>query len=142
MLTFNDIRQQDYSFPSSDPLFLKLEILKIHDIFKLKIGKFIYKCLNKNTPINFHNWFILTTHIHNYNTRSKFIGSDNLINTKKLFIPTSRTLHYGLKKIKVLGSKIWNQFPPSIRINTSFGLFNTELKIHLIGNYRFNNQDL
>ena len=120
-------------------MFLRLEILKIHDIFKLKIGKFIYKCLNKNTPINFHNWFTLTTYIHNYNTRSKFINSDNLINTKNLFIPTARTLHYGLTKIKVLGSKIWNQFPPSIRINASFGLFNTEFKIHLIGNYRFNN---
>ena len=36
MLTFNDMRQQDYSFPSSDPLFFKLEILKIQDLFKLK----------------------------------------------------------------------------------------------------------
>ena len=33
MLTSNDLRQQDYSFPSSDPLFFKLEILKIQDIF-------------------------------------------------------------------------------------------------------------
>ena len=29
MLIFNDLRQQDLSFPSSDPLFFKLEILKI-----------------------------------------------------------------------------------------------------------------
>ena len=61
MLTFNDLRQQDFSFPSSDPLFYKLEILKIQDIFKVKIGKFIYRCLNKNITTNFHNWFILTT---------------------------------------------------------------------------------
>ena len=68
MMTYNDLREQDYSFPSSDPLFFKLEIFKIQDIFKIKISKFIYKCLDKNIPINFHNWFTLTTQIHNCNT--------------------------------------------------------------------------
>ena len=63
MLTHNEVRQNDYSFLSSNPLFLKLEILKIQDLF-------IYKCLNKNTPINFRDWFLLTSQIHNYNTRS------------------------------------------------------------------------
>ena len=47
MLTYNEVRQNDYSFLSSNALFLKLEILKIQDLFKEKIGKFIYKCLNK-----------------------------------------------------------------------------------------------
>ena len=32
MMTYNDFREQDYSFPSSDPLFFKLEIFKIQDI--------------------------------------------------------------------------------------------------------------
>ena len=59
---------------------------------------FIYKCLNKNTPINFHNWFLYTTQIHNYNTRSGYIDTNQLISTKNLFIPTARTSHYGLKK--------------------------------------------
>ena len=47
MLTLNDVRQNDYSFSSFNPLFLKLEILKIQDLFKVKINKFIYKCLKK-----------------------------------------------------------------------------------------------
>ena len=120
MLTFNDMRQQDYSFPSSDPFFFKLEILKIQYLFKLKIAKFIYKCLNKNTPINVQNWFTLATQTHNYNNRSKFIVSDQLVNTKHLFIPIAQTLHYGLKQIKVQGAKIWNDLPPYTRIITSF----------------------
>ena len=37
MLTPNDVRQNDYSFPSFNPLFFKLEILKIQDLFKVKI---------------------------------------------------------------------------------------------------------
>ena len=35
---------------SSDPLFLKLDILKIKDYFLLQISKFIFNCLRKNTP--------------------------------------------------------------------------------------------
>ena len=80
MLTHNEVRQNDYSFLSSNPLFLKLEILKIQDLFKVKIGKFIYKC-----------------QIHNYNTGSGYTDTDKLLSTKNLFIPTARTSHYGLK---------------------------------------------
>ena len=128
MLTSNDIRKQDYSFPSSDPLFFKLETLKIQDLFKLKISKFIYKSLNKDNPIlNFHNWFILTSQIHNYNTRSKFIGTEQLIYSNNLFIHTARPSHYGLKKIKVHGATIWNELPPDLRVTNPYGLFNTKL---------------
>ena len=42
MMTYNDLREQDYSFPSSDPIFFKLEIINIQDIFKIKISLFIY----------------------------------------------------------------------------------------------------
>ena len=48
---------------------------------------------------------MLTTQIHNYNTRSKFIIRDQLINRKNLFIHTAHTSHYGLKKLKFKGLK-------------------------------------
>ena len=133
MLTHNEVRQNDYSFLSSNPLFLKLEILKIQDLFKVKIGKFIYKCLNKNTPINFRDWFLLTRQIHNYNTRSGYTDTDQLLSTKNLFIPTARTSHY-------LGSrsKIWNSLPPEVRVITSFGLFKVKLNRHMVQNYKPN----
>ena len=86
-------------------MIFKLEIHKIQNIFKVKIGKFIYKCLNKTIPIDFHDWFILTTEINNHNTRSKFMNSDQLINIRNLFIPTARTSHYGLKKLRFMEQK-------------------------------------
>ena len=60
----------------TDPLFHKLEILKIQDIFKFQVSKFIFNCLQLNMPIIFHNWFrqIHTIHI------------DNVINSNNLFI--------------------------------------------------------
>ena len=85
-------------------------------------------------PIKFH-WFTLTTQIHNYNTRSKFIIRDQLINTKNLFIHTA---NYGLKKIKIQGAKIWNELPSDIRVITSFGLFNLRLKRYMVYNYNPN----
>ena len=51
MMTYNDLRELDYSFPSSDPLFFKLEIFKIQDIFKIKISLFI----NVLTKTYFHH---------------------------------------------------------------------------------------
>ena len=35
---------------STNPMFYKLEILKIKDIFTLQIAKFIYKSLSEDTP--------------------------------------------------------------------------------------------
>ena len=54
MMIYNDLREQDYSFPSSDPLFFKLEIFKIQDIFKIKISKLIYKCLDNTIQYVHH----------------------------------------------------------------------------------------
>ena len=55
------------------PMFYKLEILKIEDIFTLQIAKFIYKSLSGDTPENFHEWFKLNSDSHTYNTRSNYI---------------------------------------------------------------------
>ena len=132
MIYYLDKRQPDYSFPSAEPLFHELNFLKVYDIFKLKVSKFIYNCLNKLNPTNFHSWFKLTLQTHRYNTRSKFIDIENSITTNNLFIPTSRTTHYGLKSLKVQGPKIWNILPPLIRNNTSPKCFIKELKKYLI----------
>ena len=41
LMTFSDKRQNDFSFLPSDPIFSKMEIIKVHDVFKLMISKFI-----------------------------------------------------------------------------------------------------
>ena len=51
---------------STNRMFFKLEILKVKDIFTLQISKFIYKCLNRDTPDNFHEWFKLNCVSHPY----------------------------------------------------------------------------
>ena len=141
MLSHLDSRQEDYSFMPSDPLFFKMEILKVQDIFRLRITKFIFLCLNKKTPSNFYSWFNLTNNdTHNHNTRSKYIDIDKSIKTRSLFVPIARTTHYGLKLTKVLGSKLWNNLPSILRVDnfTSSTTFIKKVKNHLIQLYNIN----
>ena len=118
----------------TDSLFHRLEILKVHDVFKFQVSKFIYDCLHLNTPINFQNWSTLNCDIHNYNTRSNFVDIENEVNSNNLFIVNARTTHYGFKLLKV-GPKIWNHIPNFIRRNQSVHSFKKYLKNHLIAQY-------
>ena len=131
LLTYSNIRQDNFSFKSSNPLFFKEKILKIQDIFKMQLVKFIYNCLNKTCCANFHSWFKLTIFLHSHNTRSKYIDLDKSIRTNNLFIPTARTTHYGLKLIKVQGPKIWNSISPAIRNSLPIHTFINLLKISM-----------
>jgi len=136
LLSYSDKRREDYSLTPSDPLFFKMELHKVCDIFKLRIAKFIFTSLDKSNPTNFHSWFKLIDQIHHYNTRSKYVDIDKSITTRTLFIPTSRTTHYGLKLTKVLGAKLWNNLPSFLRVdNLSLQPFLRNLKTYLIDLY-------
>ena len=136
LITINDRRQDNYAFLPSDPMFFQLDILKVQDIFCSRVAKFVFNCLCKNCPDNFHLWFRLTSNIHRHNTRSKFVSIENEILTRTLFIPTSRTTHYGLKLTKVIGPKIWNAIPPQLRVdNITLQAFTKELRSTLLSNY-------
>ena len=54
----------------SNPIFLELGILKIQDVFKFQVIRFIYDCLTSNTPSIFWNWFTLNRSVHKHNTKS------------------------------------------------------------------------
>ena len=137
LMTFND------SYPivpgpliPSDPLFVKLETLKVMDIHKYQVAKFIFKCINKLTPINFYDWYIINHERcgFNYNTRLNFNTDDN-IHIKNLFVPYARTSNCGLKQLKVNGPRIWNELPNDIKNTTSLTPFLRKVKLHYILEY-------
>ena len=92
-------------YPLSAPLFNSLNILTIFDIFKLELLKFVFDCLRKINPVQFHSFF-------NYNNNN--INTAN-VRAFKLNPPQVRTTTYGLKSIKYKGSTLWNTIPSSIR---------------------------
>ena len=64
--------------PSSTPLYKELKILKLADIFKFSIAKFIYQTLCNESPNVFSDLFIHTHMVHDHATRSSiFITQGN-----------------------------------------------------------------
>ena len=83
----------------SDPIFKKLEILKVTDLFKLCTLKFVYDSLNKLNPLQFHTYYNYP--LHNYNT--------DAMRKLNLNLPTARTSTYGLKSLKYTRCMLWNR---------------------------------
>ena len=96
-MVYEDYNDMPGPLAASAPIFSKLEILKLNDIFIFQISRFIRNCLNSNIISNFH-------------TISNYQITHNIISTNSLLIPIARTTNYGLKLTKVIGSKIWNSF--------------------------------
>ena len=131
-MTFNDA-WLDSSLPglliSADPLFTKLHTMKIQDIFKYQITKFIFS-LRGMTFGNFQNWFMIDQDRHNYYTRSTISISVG-VNTSNLSIPFTRTTNYGLKQMRTYGPRIWKKLTNDLKILTSLPVFLRKLKTHI-----------
>ena len=118
---------------SSDPIFARLQTLKVVDIYKFQTCKFIFKCLNQLTPDNFHQCYLYNHDIHTHNTRANYNSDCMALNS--LFVPFARTTNYGLKQLRINGPRIWNSLPTQIRKLTSLNIFLKKLKLHLISDY-------
>ena len=143
MMTFND------NYPvipgpltPSGPLFKKLGLLKIDDIFNLFVSKFILSCLLRISPSIFHLWFILSIDVHNHNSRlNSRISVDNYFevgtpeNINTLHTNGSRLENYGRKLLKVSGQVIWNSLPKEIRCSPSIISLKYHLKNYLVNLY-------
>ena len=123
LMTFNDV------FPSipgplrpTDSIFVTLCCMKIEDIYKYQVAKFVFKCLHTITPVQFHNWYKLNNQIHEHYTRSNYNVNDGII-INNLFVPTARTTNYGLKQLKVSGTMIWNELPSFLKMHLPYTYF-------------------
>ena len=82
------------------PIFKDLKLLRVVDIFKLRLLSFVYESVNMVAPDCFHNFFSLNSTVHCHNTRQPTRGD--------LFLANINTSQYGLKSIRYLGVKLWN----------------------------------
>ena len=137
--------QETGPLPSSEPLYKNMEILKLQDIFKLNIAKFVYSTLTFQSPSNFHEWFSYDHEIHSHSTRS---GAE--IIREEYFdvgvVAQTYTLHtkgsqnkYGENMIQKSGPIIWNSIPEPIQDATSISSFKNQLKKHLLAQYDLDN---
>ena len=52
------------------PVYRKAQILKINDLYKLEVAKFMHQLSNKSVPISFEKYFVRATSIHRHSTRT------------------------------------------------------------------------
>ena len=81
--------------PAANPLFYKLELLKIKEIFIFMVCILIFKYLKTSLSL-FEGWFKYSHIIHNYKTRLNY-NIDSDLSTSNLFVSSARTSNYGLK---------------------------------------------
>ena len=110
----------------STPIFSDLKILKLHDLFQLKLLTFVYESVHKISPTCFHNFFKSVALVHQYGTRQA--SKDDILLTQK------NTNQYGLRSIHYHGSKCWNDISVEIKRSPSVNIFRQRLKAFLFEN--------
>ena len=113
-ITFSDMNAH------SDPIFSKLGLLKVGDIFQLQLLSFIHDCYHGLAPSYFSSYFTPAVNMHHYNTRAASRGD--------LFLQRKNTFIYGIRSIQYSGSRLWNTLPVPIRDSQSVSVFRSQVK--------------
>ena len=118
---------------SVSPYYTILEILKIENIFKLKISLLVHKIKDgkRAIPTVSQELIISVSEIHKYNTR--YAANQNL------YRPASR-INYGLARFKILSSQIWETISSEIKLCHTIVLINNLSFCLLPARYKFNQQ--
>ena len=82
----------------SSPIFSDLNILKLHDLFQLKLLSFVYDCVNRTSPSCFHSFFDLIESVHQYGTWQ--------VTKNDIFLTRKNTLPYGIRSVRYCGAEL------------------------------------
>ena len=52
------------------PIYRRLQVLKINDLYKLETAKFMHQFSDKSLPASFEKYFTCTTFVHCHSTRA------------------------------------------------------------------------
>ena len=108
------------------PYYSKLNILKLPDLYKLEIAKFVHRFMHNTLPQSFSNFFAKVGQVNTRTTRSSS-------NPNNLYIPCYKSNRIQ-RSIKYQGVKVWNSIPVEIQ-NLPNSRFKIKLKSHLMQAY-------
>ena len=107
------------------PLYHKSNTLKLSDLYRLELGKFMHMFFSKSIPCYFNDYFIEFKNTNKHNTRS--------CTSRNLKLPLYST-NQTQKSIKFQGAKLWNALSFSLK-QQSRSKFVQEFKNDEIANY-------
>lgn len=110
---------------NATPYYNILGILRLDNIFKLRIAEFSYKIINmqSNIPRIFSQFAVPAANQHTYNTR--YAAKMNFVR------PKVRT-NYGMHTFKFVSSKIWESIDIDIKQLSTIALFKRRYKTVLL----------
>ena len=108
----------------TSPLFKKLKLLKLNDIYELHLGKFMYKATHNQLQPALAHYFPLNIEIHNYSTRQAGNPQIKLRRTTKASF-----------QINYKGPVYWQDLPNDIKQSITIKQFTSKLKNNLVHNY-------
>ena len=109
---------------STNPYFIQANILKIHDIYKLNVGKLIFKNLTHGNYAFLSDRITRQSSIHSHVTRSSCE-----LSVPRFSQSTSQ------KFISYQGIKLWNEILVNIKSVNNLNSFKKLLFLHLMSNY-------
>ena len=107
------------------PLYNNLNLLKLEDIYKLEVAKFMYQFMNDKLPQSFYSKHSKIQEFHDYNTRH----SENVM----YFFPRTNKM-IGRKQLLIRGLKLWKSIDSNTR-DLHWFKFKKTLKSNFIKNY-------
>ena len=126
VLQNNIIRIMNYKFVKDKAkmciLFKSMKILKVKDILKLEIAKFMCSSYHSKLAKNFDNYFKYASKHHDYKTRS--ITADNFYLERAKTQNRQRSCSY-------IGVKIWNNVSPTFQQLPKYS-FSKQIKLSML----------
>jgi len=108
---------------TNNNLYWKFNILKIKDIYKFEVSKFMYTYHNRSLPEVFESYFLPMEQAH-------------VSKSKQNYFLNSVKTNSGKNSIKHFGVQIWNQILPKIK-SYAFCRFKKEFHKILLDNYEW-----
>ena len=111
----------------SEPLFQKLFMLNIYQIYRNQLAIYMYQQTHNLLPHDHLKHFLTNSSVHTYNTRQK----------SKLHIEYTRTT-CRQNTVRMLGPRLWNILPTEVKSAPVLAVFKRKLKKLLLSNFTFN----
>ena len=106
-------------------LHTETNILKVIDIRKINILKFVYMSINKTSIKQFHNHYTFHRNIHNRNSRQ----------SNRLYLDGTPNTKYGESTLHYAGTKLWNSLEDDTRKCPSLYTFKRAIRLSCIARY-------
>ena len=107
----------------TDPLYIKLNVLKLRQIYIYSVQQFVFKYVHGLLPTIFNDFFLTNSSVHSHNTRSQNMFRMPLLRSSLAAI-----------NIRATGVQLYNYFFNRLSMDCSLISYKAALRKHLITN--------